>query len=311
MENNPDPDERTLSQLIAELANKPVGDSWVEQRRARLLSSAHRWTSRGRLSSPAEIGWGAYLRLQRAGSSALPALFAYRVFVFALPLALTGVLVLGIARSMADIDMNQAVERFGLAGSMASSVSQASPRHVTFGTYVALVVALFVTLYATYSLVRAVRAIHAMAWGLPFRVVRMPLLAAVASLGALLSIILLGSAIRAAANGLPWTAAIVVVPLLNLLYVVAWLAISMWLPHRADRWQSLLPGAVVVGIALAAIHAFVGIGLVSYLKSKQATYGVLGLAAGLLLTLYVLGFAVAAGAALNAEIVARRSARRA
>jgi uncharacterized BrkB/YihY/UPF0761 family membrane protein len=73
------------------------------------------------------------------------------------------------------------------------------------------------------------------------------------------------------------------------------------------RWQSLLPGAVVVGAALAAIHAFVGIGLVSYLKSKQATYGVLGLAAGLLLTLYVLGFAVAAGAALNAEIAARKA----
>jgi uncharacterized BrkB/YihY/UPF0761 family membrane protein len=46
--------------------------------------------------------------------------------------------------------------------------------------------------------------------------------------------------------------------------------------------------------------------LVDYLKSKEETYGVLGLAAGLLLTLYALGWAIAAGAALNAELVARK-----
>ncbi|HEX4520263.1 MAG TPA: YhjD/YihY/BrkB family envelope integrity protein [Gaiellaceae bacterium] len=296
-----------MAELIAELANQPVGDSRIDRARVQLLERARRWTTRGPLSAPAEIGWGTYNRLQRAGSSALPALFAYRIFVFALPLALTGVLILGIATSVADVNQNRAVERFGLAGSMASSIANAAPQHVTFGTYVALVGAVLVTLYATYSLTRAVRAIHAMAWGLPFRVARTPLTAVLLGLGALVAIIGLGSVIRGAADSLPLSLAIVVVPLLNALYVAAWLAISAWLPNRAEHWTQLLPGAIVVGIALAAIHAFVGIALVNYLKTKEETYGVLGLAAGLLLTLYALGWAIAAGATLNAELVARKA----
>jgi hypothetical protein len=61
-----------------------------------------------------------------------------------------------------------------------------------------------------------------------------------------------------------------------------------WLRPHSFQTSSpvLLPGAIVVGVALAAIHAFVGLALVDYLESKQETYGVLGLAAGLLLTLY-------------------------
>jgi hypothetical protein len=44
---------------------------------------------------------------------------------------------------------------------------------------------------------------------------------------------------------------------LNALYIVAWVAISAWLPNQAERWTQLLPGTVVVGVALPAIHAFV------------------------------------------------------
>jgi uncharacterized BrkB/YihY/UPF0761 family membrane protein len=89
----------------------------------------------------------------------------------------------------------------------------------------------------------------------------------------------------------------------------AWLLASMHLPHRTRSWTGLLPGAIVVGTAFGLLHAFNVFLLVPWLESREETYGVLGVAAGILLALYALGWAIAGGAALNRVLEERREAR--
>jgi uncharacterized BrkB/YihY/UPF0761 family membrane protein len=86
--------------------------------------------------------------------------------------------------------------------------------------------------------------------------------------------------------------------------------VSTRFPHRAPRFVDLVPGALVVGVGFALLHAFNVFLLVPWLESRQETYGVLGVAAGILLSLYMLGWAIAAGAALNRVLCERRGARR-
>ena len=57
------------------------------------------------------------------------------------------------------------------------------------------------------------------------------------------------------------------------------------------------------------IHVLVVFVLFPYLEQKAATYGALGLAAGLMLALYALGYVAAGCAALNAELVEQRKER--
>jgi uncharacterized BrkB/YihY/UPF0761 family membrane protein len=60
---------------------------------------------------------------------------------------------------------------------------------------------------------------------------------------------------------------------------------------------------------VTVIHVLVVLVLFPYLEQKVATYGALGIAAGLMLALYALGYVAAGCAALNAELVEQREER--
>jgi hypothetical protein len=145
-------DEQPLTAVVAALANQPVGTSWVEQKRARVLALAERVTTHGPLAEPVEIGWRVNRRLTRVGS-ALAALIAYRVFVWLLTLALALVLGLGLYSDATDTSPSDTVRRFGLGGYFASSVSQTASHGHGAGRWVALACVLLFLVYQTYVLV--------------------------------------------------------------------------------------------------------------------------------------------------------------
>jgi uncharacterized BrkB/YihY/UPF0761 family membrane protein len=67
-------------------------------------------------------------------------------------------------------------------------------------------------------------------------------------------------------------------------------------------WTALLPGALVLGLGLAAIH-LTTVYFVSYkVSTSSETYGALGVAAAILLTLYLLGRLFVAGVILNTTL---------
>jgi uncharacterized BrkB/YihY/UPF0761 family membrane protein len=306
---NPDPERRgddaSLADTIRELANQPVGSGRLARRRRHLLELAERLTTVGPLARPAEIGWSASRRIQRAGGSALPALLAYRVFVWLLPLALVAVFVVGLYREE-PIDPQRAIDRFGVPGYVAASIAQATEETGGPGLLSGAIVGSLVLLYMTYALVRGLRAVHALIWGVRLTRLPHPLPTTILVLASLLAMVLGRGLLDGLGGRVGWLLEALLVLASDLVVPALWLGVSLLLPHRARSWHELLPGAILFGITLALTHVLVALLLFPYLEQKKETYGGLGLAAGIMLALYGIGWAVTAAAALNAELADQR-----
>lgn len=300
------PDEEpSLAQTIRELANQPVGPGRLARRRRSLLELAERLTTVGLLARPAEIGWGVNRRIQRVGGSALPALLAYRVFVWLLPLALVSVFAIGLYREE-PLDPRHAVERFGVPGYVTASISQATATAGDSGLVSGAIVGCLVLLYMTYALVRGLRAVHALVWHVRPTRVTSPLLTTIVCLAALLAMVLARGLLDGVGEARHWLLQVLLALASDLVIPALWLFVSLWLPHRGSSWRDLVPGAVLFGVVLAVIHVLITLLFFPYVEQKQETYGGLGLAAGIMLALYGIGWAVTAAAALNAELVDQR-----
>jgi uncharacterized BrkB/YihY/UPF0761 family membrane protein len=99
----------------------------------------------------------------------------------------------------------------------------------------------------------------------------------------------------------------------NLLIGIAyvWLAfLALWiLPRPSLHWSALLPGGITIGLGLQVIH-LVNVYFISYRISRSSeTYGALGVAAALLLSLFLIGRLFVAGVILNATLWEREKLR--
>jgi hypothetical protein len=159
----------SLAAQLAELQARPVGDRRVDRARAWLLATAERATTWGALRPVAEVGWLTARRDAAIGGSVLAAALAYRIFIWLLPLAL--VLVLGMGWIS---DSSSVLSEAGLGSYITRSVATAAENVSGWARVVGLAVGGFVLLYETYALLRAMRAITAIAWGLPVRKTRSP-----------------------------------------------------------------------------------------------------------------------------------------
>ena len=81
------------------------------------------------------------------------------------------------------------------------------------------------------------------------------------------------------------------------------------LPNRAERWQDLMPGALLLAVGSQLIHVAVVFYFAPKLERSSEFYGVLGVSAVLLVWLYIVARLVTAAAFLNATVFERRYAR--
>jgi uncharacterized BrkB/YihY/UPF0761 family membrane protein len=117
------------------------------------------------------------------------------------------------------------------------------------------------------------------------------------------------SVLATAARSASFSDGILVTLLIPIPYAALWLVISMRLPHRDATWRDLIPGAVAFGLGVEVVHVVIAYFVAPQASSKQGTYGSLGIAAALLLGLFLISRLVIATAVLNATIVERRGAR--
>jgi uncharacterized BrkB/YihY/UPF0761 family membrane protein len=309
-EETPLGEEPTFAETIRELANQDAGTGRLAQRRKQLLERAEKWTTVGPLAPVAEVAWAVNRRTLRVGGSALAALVAYRLFVWLLPFALVAVFVIELFHDE-PLNPRDATDTFGIAGYVGASISQATATAGGPGLVSGLVIGGLVLLYATYALLRALRVVHALVWHTrPTRIQR-PLPATVFGLAVLVGIMLGRGFLDGVVDSLAGPLRVLLELATYALVPALWLVLSRRMPNRARHWTDLVPGALLIMAGAAVIHALVALVLFPYLEQKAETYGGLGLAAGLMLALYGIGWLVTASAALNAELVDRRQAREA
>jgi len=175
---------------------------------------------------------------------------------------------------------------------------------------VALVVALGVLLYQTSALLRAARAVTALAWRLPVRPVASPTRATLLFLGWIVGFTVVAASASPLRVSLAFPLDLLVTCAVYTALPVLYLALAWWLlPHAAESWRELVPGAVLFGVGIALIAIFNSLILFPWLAERQETYGVLGVAAGLLFGFFLFGRTVEIAAALNAELSESRRRR--
>jgi uncharacterized BrkB/YihY/UPF0761 family membrane protein len=302
-------DNPSLRGYLDELASRPIRDSRVDRARTRVLDTAERLTTWGPLGPIAESGWQVWRRDREIAGSVLAAALAYRIFIWLLPLALVLVAGLGFAGSS---DASSAVNDLGVSGLVAQSVSSTAQSGNWFGRIALIISGTIVFLYESYVLLRTLRAISAFSWRIPVRPMRNPARQTLFFLG--LSVVLL--VVLALTNkiaGYLFFPLGLVIAVASLLVIPAYIVmVSMvLLPHRATSWTAFIPGAILVYATYALVHVLATLLVVPWVAHKQATYGVLGISAGLLFLMFVFGRVVELAFSMNAILEEQRRATRA
>jgi membrane protein len=98
---------------------------------------------------------------------------------------------------------------------------------------------------------------------------------------------------------------------IGVVFGVLWLWISTKLPSKDVPWTAFLPGAILFGVGLQALHVFTVYFLEAKLANASELYGALGLATTALFYLFLVGRGVVWAAELNSVIWDVGSVRRA
>lgn len=238
------------------------------------------------------------------GGSIMACALAYRLFIWLLPLALVVIPGLGLYSQEASETPERAARSIGLAGLVAGSVAEASKSSTR---WYALIVGIPILVWATRSLLRALLVTHRLVWSDARGPGAKPTLLATAQLlvGLLgfFAISALGSAARArSSDGGVLVTLVIIIP-----YGALWLLISARLPHHHAPWRALLPGALLFAVGIVVLNFVTAYIIAPQATSKQSTYGALGLAAALLLALFLISRLVIASAATNAVLWERHT----
>ena len=237
------------------------------------------------------------------GGGILAGALAYRLFLFFLPFAFMLVAVLGLVSDATGSTPKEISRDVGLVGLVTNEV--ASTANGGYSIWV-LLASLVVLAYATRVLYRAVSIVHALAWERsaaavkarwrPFRLFGLALLVE------LTLAILLG-----AVRGHSFVDDALALVAFVVLTTVNWLCISLLLPHSSARWTDLIPGAVFFGIGLLVVNTFNLYILGRLQEQRTSTYGTLGAAAAVLLSLLLIGRLIVGSAVVNATLFERRA----
>jgi membrane protein len=233
---------------------------------------------------------------------------AFRAFLWLLPSALLATGILGLVRDISHDRPEVVARRIGLSGVVGHYVADAS-RQSSRGTFILLVLGFVLTVYLGISLVRAMRIACVIAWDLPLvrrpHLVRDGLLVTLA-LGAQL----VGSAVTSHLRETAGSGEILVTLAAALLGGLLWFSIALLLPHGDAPATALIPGALLMALALQVLYLVTVYYFSRRIESAGNLYGPLGVAATLLLWLYVVARLFVISAFFDAALWKRARGRR-
>lgn len=265
------------------------------------VTGAQRWLAKYQGLPGVDVVLGIFRRDRQAAGPVMSSALAFRMFLFFMPLLL---LVIGVAGFASDIfDARSANQAAGISGGLAKQVSTAFHQS-GLTRWVAVLLGLWGVLVAGRSLSRVLYAASAAAWGLPsgdrarFRAV-----GAIAGLVCTIGVIaILIGRIRESFGLGPASASFL--PAL-LIYAVAWLGVSMFLPRATEDPGALLPGCLLVALTLTVMHAVSELYLPDRLDHASQLYGAFGATVVTLGWFFILGRAIIIAMELNAALYDR------
>jgi len=265
------------------------------------VTRVQRWLEKYEGLPVVDVVLGIFRRDRRAAGAVMSSALAFRLFLFFMPLLL---LTIGVAGFASDVVDARSVDRAaGLSGGLAKQVSTAF-HESELTQWVAVLLGLWGVLVAGRSLSRVLHAASAAAWGLPpGDRVRLRAVGGVAGLVLTIGVIaILIGRIRESFGLGPATASFL--PAL-VIYAVAWLGISMFLPRATEDPGALLPGSLLVALTLTVMNAVSELYLPDRLDHASQLYGVFGTTIVTLGWFFILGRAVIIAMELNAVIYDR------
>jgi len=239
------------------------------------------------------------------GGGILAGALAYRLFVFALPLGFFLVSMLGLVADALGREPQTVGAHLGLAGVVTQQVGSAA--NGSSSPWVALT-SFAVLIYVTRDLCRGFAIVHALAWHRSAALAKVSMRslgvfdAAVAA-----QLVLVGAVGFARSESRVGGIAALLVATLAVAGI--WCIISLRMPHSTAHWRDLIPGALLYATGFLLVQVFNVYLLGKVLESKSSTYGTLGTAAAILLSLFLFGRLAVGAAVLNATLFERHSGR--
>lgn len=240
-------------------------------------------------------------REQRSGSALLAGGLAYRFFFWLVALGLVVAAAASFWVRESEASLEDAAESFGLSGVAAHSAASAvhSGSHAR---WYLLATGLVLLIYFGVGAVRALRVAAIIAWQLDPSRLRKPIRASAVFTGffvAAVTMTMVASWTRSNVVGLGLLVTIAAVVVFVALAVLAF----QLLPKPDDvAWPFLLPGAVLVGCGITAIHVFTVYYLAGKLERSPKLYGTLGAATVVLVGLFLIARVIVSAMFLNATL---------
>jgi hypothetical protein len=234
---------------------------------------------------------------------------AYRFFFWIMALAVLAAGGLGFASS-SGTDVAASARDAGLTHALANTVATAAKQSETARWWL-VIIGLSLFAWFSFGLLRALRLVHAAAWRVPVP----PLRSVPKAVGAVVLSPLVFFAITAATGWVRTQSAqpidLLATLVVGALFGVTWFWISTKLPApEGVDWTAFLPGAILFGVGIEALHVFTVYFLETKLANASELYGVLGLATTALFYLFLVGRGVVWAAEANAVVWDVRSEQR-
>jgi uncharacterized BrkB/YihY/UPF0761 family membrane protein len=252
-----------------------------------------------------DTGFHFYERDLGAGGGVLAGALAFRLFIFAVPYVFVVITVFGSAAEYRHESGQDAARSAGLTGLIAKAVADA--QRTSDGTKViSIVVGVVAVVLAARTVVKTLRAVHALAWRVPLTRLKHSTRAAGVFILVIFLVSLLASLVGWVRSERPGIGILLGVSMI-VVWTGAWLVISWLLPHaKGVSPVDLLPGSLLFGLVIWVMHLLSVFYFSRKVSSASDTYGAIGAAIGILLALYLVGRAMSASAVLNATLWERK-----
>ncbi|MBM3673823.1 MAG: YihY/virulence factor BrkB family protein [Actinobacteria bacterium] len=252
-----------------------------------------------------DTGFEVYDRDVTSGGGVLSGAVAFRAFLWLIPFAFVFVALFAQIATLQDKDSQEVARNAGITGLAAKAIADAHKTSEPF-RWISVLAGIVILAWTSLGMVRALRAVHALAWRLRLprmrRAWRAVLVFNGVALGSLAMISWVGH-LRLEGH----VAGFVATGLAVLLFFGIWLLASWLLPRPPDApWTALVPGAILVAVVEQAVHLFMVLYVSHHLESASDTYGGLGAAIALLGGLYIFARVIVGSAVLNATLWDRR-----